>query len=174
MRTTAEQASLALVKELLNQQIKECTISESKNQFEHYDLLLEVNKAKAYIEVKERMGKYCELPSFIKYSELGWMSEQTKWDFLVGKPSRYINLFRVAGEVVIIVWDLNKIKNNTVTLNCPKTTDFNTSGNRDKLSTNLLPNQGTIYIKRDGKYEEIKWENLKSELMYKTKTFVLN
>ena len=157
MRSNKEIASLRLVKELLNQQIKECVVTESKDQFAHYDLLLEVGSAKAYIEVKERMGKYCELSNFIKYSELGWMSEQTKWDFLVGKPSRYINLFRVAGEVIIMVWDLNKIKNNAVTLNCPKATDesFGKTGNRDKLSTNLKASQGIIHIKRPSGYEII-------------------
>lgn len=175
MRSITEQESLKLVKELLKQQVKDSIITESQNQYEHYDLLLEFNGVKAYIEVKERMGKYCEVLNFIKYSELGWMSEQIKWDFLVGKPGRYINLFRVAGEIIIMVWDLNKIQNNAVTLNCPKVTDtsFGKTGNRDKLSTNLLAEQGTIYIKRSDKYETVEWIDLKSELLVKTQTYSL-
>jgi hypothetical protein len=157
MRSDKEKQSLKLVSELLTQQIPGCVIKESKDQFAHYDLLLELNAAKAYIEVKERMGKYCEVNSFVKFSELGWMSEQVKWDFLVGKTSRYINLFRVDGKIIIMVWNLNAIQSNTTVLNCPKATDesFGRIGNMDKITTNLRAEQGIIYVKRDTAFEKI-------------------
>lgn len=146
MRGERELASLTLVSKLIKQQLGDISVTESPDKMDHYDLLVEWNNKNIFIEVKERMNNYVQLDNFIKYSNEGWQCEQIKWDFLTGKASRYINLFRINGEIVIITWNLNEIKHVSQTLRSPATTSFNTNHYKDKESILLKPQQGVIYI----------------------------
>jgi hypothetical protein len=160
MRGNREQYSLNVVSSLIKKQHPECVITESMDKYAHYDLLIMSEGKKMLIEVKERMNKYCELSNFIQYSREGWMCEQIKWDFLVGRPHRYINMFVIKGETVIITWDLNNIVNKKVDMSCPKTTDFERNDKVNKVSTLLSPNEGTIYLKDGDDFNVVTFDNL--------------
>lgn len=160
MRGDREEQSLALVTDLIKQQFGDIEVSQSTNQYAHYDLYLNYKGNDVFFEVKERMNQYVELDKFIKYSNEGWQMEMVKYNFLLGKLSRYINLFRVAGEVIIMTWDINKIEKTHKSLNCPQNTEFERNKLVYKQSLLLKPNQGTIYILVEDKYEVITFEDL--------------
>lgn len=166
MRGDRELSSLQQVSKLLYQQLGECTITETQDQMAHYDLGVNYKNQYVYVEVKERMGKYVQLSNFINFSEEGWLCENVKWDFLNGKLSRYINLFRVEGEIIIMTWDLNKLVKQQTSLNCPSTTEFENNNYRNKPSMLLTPEQGTTYIYNleEDRYDVIKWNDLKLKL----------
>ena len=147
MRNIREEQSLALVTDLIKQQFGEIEVSQSTNQYAHYDLYLNYKGNDVFFEVKERMNKYVELENFIKYSNEGWQMEMVKYNFLLGKLSRYINLFRVAGEIIIMTWDINKIEKTHKSLHCPQNTEFGGDNNYYyKQSLLLKPSQGITYI----------------------------
>lgn len=97
------------------------------------------------------MGKYCEFEKFRYYSEVGgWMCEKTKWQFLVGKPNRFINYFRIKGEKVIMTWDLNKLSYSEDIISAPTVSDSTFRGygkTKDKEQSGLFAKDGKCYIK---------------------------
>lgn len=146
MRNIREEHSLELVSNLIKQQFGDVEVSRSANKYARYDLFLKYKEQNVFFEVKERMNKYVELDNFIKYSSEGWQMEMTKYNFLLGKLGRYINLFRVNGEIIIMTWDINKIQKNHKDLYCPQTTEFEYNNSVRKQSLLLKPSQGITYI----------------------------
>lgn len=164
MRNNREKESLKLVSDLIKQQFGDIQVWESKDRFAHYDLFIKYKEQNVFFEVKERMNKYVELENFIKFSNEGWQLEMTKYNFLVDKPNRYINLFRVNGEIIIMTWDINNITKVHKDLNCPATTEFDRNNFYNKSSLLLTPEMGTTYILKDNKYEVIDFKELITKL----------
>lgn len=157
MRGNREKESLILVSKLIKQQLGDIQVTESKNQFDHYDLLAWYNKQSLFIEVKERL---CNYEQFKNYSKEGFILENTKYNFLKGKLNRYMNLFRINGYIFIISWDINKIDNNILLKGCKATTDFEDTKLVDKQVRLLKPNQGKIFILKENRYENIDFDTL--------------
>lgn len=157
MRGNREKESLKLVYNLLKQQLGDVVIKESQNEMAHYDIITYYNEIPIYIEVKER---YCDYDKFVHYSNEGFILEDIKYNFLLGKHNRYVNVFRINGEIVIITWDINSLNNKSEDKTCKSTTDFANNDYKAKSVKLIKPNQGTIYILKDNIYEIITYTNL--------------
>lgn len=164
MRSNRENESLKLVTDLLNQNLKDIIVTESSDPYAHYDLLVSGYSKPIYIEVKERMNRYVQPKDFILFSKQGWQLEMIKYNFLVGKPNRYINLFRVNGEIIIMTWDVNIITKKYKELYCKQTTEFEYQDWVNKDSLLLTPEMGTTYILKNNKYEVIDFKELITKL----------
>jgi hypothetical protein len=173
MREERELKSLEIVKKIIRQQLGGVYITESEPT-DKYDLLVEWNGKKIYLEVKERMGKYTQLYYFSSYSLEGWQLEKIKYDFLAMKLSRYVNIFRINGEIITIFWNVNKINSNTSNnkiLRSPSTTTFdNNPYYKDKESILLKPDEGIIFIYNldTDKFDIINYDELIEKLKKKT------
>jgi len=163
MRSNKEAESLKIVSKLISQLNTGAIISETKDRYAHYDLYVETPKStsKIFVEVKER---YCDAQKFLYYASQGFLLEQIKYDFLIGKPSRYINLFRFDGHTIIISWNINTLVTNTINKHCRATTDFDNNNQVSKRVNLITPEQGNVYILKDDKFEAIEWLDLKNKL----------
>jgi hypothetical protein len=176
MREERELKSLEIVKKIIRQQLGGVYITES-DPIDKYDLIVNWNGKKIYLEVKERMGKYTQLYYFSSYSLEGWQMEKIKYDFLVMKLSRYVNIFRINGEIITIFWNVNKINSNTSNnkiLRAPGTTTdsviYQNPNYVNKESILLKPEEGIIFMYNyeTDKFDIINYDELIEKLKKKT------
>jgi len=120
MRSNKETNSLNSVKDILA--LSGITATETINQYEHYDLDCSND---GIIEVKER---WIDKTKFTQYSKEGFILEDIKYQYLLGKKSLYCNLFDYSENKIALFWNVNNINSNITKMNCKSTTTFsNTS-----------------------------------------------
>jgi len=120
MRSNKELDSLNSVKDILA--LSGITATETEGQFDKHDLDCSND---GIIEVKER---WIDKTKFTQYSKEGFILEDIKYQYLLGKKSLYCNLFDYSENKIALFWNVNKINSNITKMNCKSTTTFsNTS-----------------------------------------------
>lgn len=135
-----------------------------KSSFLHYDILAERNSLNRYIEVKKRRFAVYE---FLKYSKLGFIYENTKYQYLKDKLGYYINVITLDGIDYIFNWYVGintKLQFNWLSKSCKATTDFNNTEYIDKLVSMVYPKDAQIIKCKDGIYTPITYEQLENDL----------
>lgn len=124
MRSNKEETSLSWVKDILA--LCGLTATNTLNPYEQYDLDCSNG---GIIEVKER---WLDKDKFNKYSSEGFILEDTKYQFLLGKKSLYCNLFDYGETKIALFWNINTLQSNSVSLNCKATTTFKNNSYKNK------------------------------------------
>ncbi len=156
MRGNREITSLVWVEEVLA--TLGLTATRSEGQFDKYDLF--INEEKAYVEVKQRM---LNRDKFKIYNRDGFMLENHKYNFLLGKKSLYCNTVDFGDCIICMFWNINKMnKFTTGNVITSMTTDFE---NQDKIYKSVkyvkAQEASSIYVKKNGEWTKITIAQLK-------------
>lgn len=116
MRSNKETTSLNWVKDILA--LSGITATETTDQYAKHDLDC---SNEGIIEVKER---WLDKAKFKEYSEKGFILEDIKFQYLLGKKSLYCNLFDYSDLKIALFWNVNQIDSNIHNLGCKATTTF--------------------------------------------------
>lgn len=160
MRSPREKDSLSIVIDLISS--KNLTATESPNEFDQYDL--EVKEKNCLIEVKER---YLSKKKFLYYSMSGFILEEKKYNYLLGKKSRYCNVIKFEDFILCLFWNINKLEEvESFSLCTARTTDFEDKRLMSKPVKYLKPDMATsIFIKEiNGEWERINKNKLYKKL----------
>jgi len=148
MRSNRETISLSWVKEILA--LNGLTATDTPDQYAKHDLNVSNN---GIIEVKER---WLDKSKFTKYSEEGFILEDIKYKYLLGKKSLYCNLFDFTDIKIALFWDINQLHNiNIVDMNCKATTSFSNNNYVSKPIHLVNINQcSNIFIYKDNEWTQ--------------------
>lgn len=116
MRSNKETTSLNWVKDILV--LSGITATETMDQYAKHDLDCSNG---GIIEVKER---WLDKTKFREYSEKGFILEDIKYQYLLGKKGLYCNLFDYSDLKIALFWNVNRIDNVTSNMSCKATTSF--------------------------------------------------
>lgn len=137
MRSDKETTSLNWVKEILA--LSGITATETTDQYAKHDLDC---SNEGIIEVKER---WLDKAKFKEYSEKGFILEDIKFQYLLGKKSLYCNLFDYSDLKIALFWNVNRIDNITSNMSCKATTSFN-NNNYIKKQVHLVNIDQCVFI----------------------------
>lgn len=145
MRSDKETTSLNWVKEILA--LSGISATETTDQYAKHDLDC---SNEGIIEVKER---WLDKTKFKEYSEKGFILEDIKFQYLLGKKSLYCNLFDYSDLKIALFWNVNRIDSNISSLGCKATTTFD-RGYYIKKQVHLVNIDQTsfIYLYENGEW----------------------
>ena len=157
MRSNREEITLDWVKEILA--LSGITATGTTEQYTKHDLDCSNG---GIIEVKER---WLDKTKFKEYSEKGFILEDIKYQYLLGKKSLYCNVFDFSDIKVALFWNVNQIESNIRSLGCKATTSFENNNYISKQVHLVNINQTAfIYLYENGEWIRSNKENLITKL----------
>lgn len=145
MRSNREEITLDWVKEILA--LSGITATGTTEQYAKHDLDCSNG---GIIEVKER---WLDKSKFWQYSEQGFILEDIKYQYLLGKKSLYCNVFDFSDLKIALFWNVNQIESNISSLLCNATTIFSNNSYTNKQVHLVNINQTAfIFLYENGEW----------------------
>lgn len=157
MRSNREEITLDWVREILA--LGGITATETTEQYAKHDLDCSNG---GIIEVKER---WLDKTKFKEYSEQGFILEDIKYQYLLGKKSLYCNVFDFSDLKIALFWNVNQIESKISSLLCNATTIFSNNSYTNKQVHLVNINQTAfIFLYENGEWIRSNKETLITKL----------
>jgi len=157
MRSNREEITLDWVKEILA--LSGITATATTDQYAKHDLDCSNG---GIIEVKER---WLDKSKFWQYGEQGFILEDIKFQYLLGKKSLYCNVFDFSDLKIALFWNVNQIESSITSLGCKATTTFSNNFYMNKqVHLVNIDQTAFIYLCENGEWIRSNKETLITKL----------